>query len=996
MIDLTVKTLDSQDHTFSLEDDITVRGFKEHIAESVSVPADLQRLIYCGRVLQDEKKLNDYDVNGKVIHLVQRAPPPPGQRGNSGGQGQGQNQDQSWQSSQRRQFTESHGQVHGNAMYLGAMSVPTEVVEGQGLPVPPLSNTLSNGRLIVAKRMLNRSIECIYNHRHPRGATSSTEPYEVPLSLEVNIQEESEPVLDNTNEIGREAASRPSFEQVVTASIAAALGLSNVSFMRGGTEEGNQSSTSTASADNTATETQQQSDQQEQPTAAPSSESQSTRTDAPVQHTRAMARLVDRLIDAQNRLRPYLHKYRHMMASDPELTPGASEQAEENQRIVNCVSESLHYLAHGCHALSDIIVDMRQPPPRNLRCRPILIQHSAVLQAGIPIQVEAHISLQGRNSNNNTGSDEASRRTNDQATAGRNESTESTTTEGRGRAQQDATSQNPQNEENQRPEQEQSARQQTRPPFSTVFNLPSYQLQNNVEVLMEVSPEMSSMESTAQGEQTQGTGNNNNNNAGGIGGASGIFPRGSAPPADFIRNLNHAIEVAARALMSENSTSGIGTQQTTLVTIDGAGLNPGQSTQARSNVDTHPTTATQTRSSSRPHVFEPHSHLGIGVVMGQGIEFDPLLPCNSHHIRRTPATTSSTIGTTQSQSQPNQTAPPRAHGWSALEVLPSISSTSSSSLNSSTPTSTASSSPSKSQTKPPPPPPEVKMWTEAEPVEEGEETPPSTFLGHDVVPSDWMPVIARDGVRQRRQLENMGNNDATAFNDAYLSGLPNKKPSPSATSSTPEEEASTACDATSAKKTSSEDAATPDPTSSQSQPKPMETDAVETKLTCETEPMENGEEIPTTFPGHENLPSDWVPIIARDSVKQRRHLQCVGCEDAAPPFSDAYLGCMPSKRRKLIEQQKPRLLMSPTPSHSLSAISASMERLVREGTNRAGVHEVEGAAVAVATTPAVRRAFGRAIRDCLHPRTYRTPDFPDPRRFPNATKYFADQERRGD
>lgn len=77
VLNITVKTLDSQNYQFEAQDDWTVSQFKDHIQNTVNILPEHQRLIFCGRVLQNDKKLVEYDCHEKVMHLVRGPPPSP-------------------------------------------------------------------------------------------------------------------------------------------------------------------------------------------------------------------------------------------------------------------------------------------------------------------------------------------------------------------------------------------------------------------------------------------------------------------------------------------------------------------------------------------------------------------------------------------------------------------------------------------------------------------------------------------------------------------------------------------------------------------------------------------------------------------------------------------------------------------------------------------------------------------------------------------------------
>lgn len=651
MIELTVKTLDSQNHGFSVPDDTTVKQLKEKIAESINIPADSQRLIYCGRVLVDEKNLSEYDVSGKVIHLVHR-PPPQATRpngNNSGGRPPNQ---------QQRRTNQHHRQprMDGNAMYLGAMAFPADLMDAQGIQPPQPSHNLSQSRLIVARRMVRRASAVLQRLEWP-GIQESPDPETPPEDVENGSGSNGENSGNGGSAVLTQAqpfagsiaqAAQAATAAAIAAAVSAAhaAGVPNITIVRGGQAQGSQETVNiriegSGSEEGTRAEQDQQVSSSEageattqatqhtssDPNSASGSENQSRRS-IEYPRTNDMAALLDDLNRVTERMQPFLQQYHQLMRDDPVFEPD-SPALQDAQRVFNSVSEVMHFLSHAYHAMSDIMCEFSGPPPRNLRCRPVLIQHSAVLQAGIPIQAQINVMANRQNAGNN--SQPSTHVENDNSPSANSLPIPNTTSaapsappDSGASAVQSETAGSNTNQTQDAP-QAQSERQQVSSEAQNseqnfvpqpTFNITP----GNVEFFMEVGPGSITIDSL---ETTVVTNGNTGGSPGGIDPnvVGGSFPWGSPPPPEFVQNLMQAVagHVIGR---TGNAPSTSGTTQAAA----GAG---GQNSQARGNTATHPTTSTQTRSTSRPHV-----HLAPAAMQGlSSTNFDPFLPCNSHHVR---------------------------------------------------------------------------------------------------------------------------------------------------------------------------------------------------------------------------------------------------------------------------------------------------------------------------------------------------------------------------
>lgn len=842
MIDLTIKTLDSQNRPFTVPDDYTVRQLKEHIAESVNISADVQRLIHCGRVLNDEKKLTEYNVHGKVIHLVERAPPsttrgdPDG--GTSSSTSQGQPPSSSWRFLDRvfvsgRPRRQRIGQ-DGNTMYLGAMAFPADLMDARGISMPQPRQGLSQSRLVVARNMLRQAghlLTSLENRTNASSAAagsdeSSQESEETRAQRDNGSDDNIQ--MDDNDDANVDIATQAATAAAIVSAVSAAMGdepppledaeesyeeafdpeeIANgattqadvIDITIGGVnlrdviaaelemegaelvalanlnpasrrinmetepiDDPSRSADGATSAETCATRGAAENNasggggaatppppppppqftannENSQSNQAAGSRRSGGRNEGT--RTTSMATIISGLNTINRRLEPFMVQYYELLENDPNFATLAAQQAEgappvnypstaeEADNLFTKISEIMHYLSHAYHALSDIHCSFaRQGPNRFLRCRPVLIQHSAVVHAGVPVIVPRPMttfpsrrpwgppqsaadpppsppptnttttSTEVPSTSNNTPATSDSVADPSAAPSTTTTTTGSSTTNSSGGSTTTppvpptlpaaATATPPVPPPMPPPATTTSASVTagsmdqgpvtfsfTRDSGGLRFNIPlptsmtndsplRISTSSNAEILMAVNGASVTIDSS---DVSGGAPPSSASTGGNASQGSGVFPWRNLPPG-FFQTLAQALSLEMtgdpNVHLPFSLPQTIYTSPSAAAAGGGTGTprastEPTQNSQARGNTQTHPTTATQTRSTSRPQI-----HLAQ-TIQNHLQTFDPFLPCNSHHIRnRRSRASAHTTSTTTTSSMSDNPCASRASGTS--------------------------------------------------------------------------------------------------------------------------------------------------------------------------------------------------------------------------------------------------------------------------------------------------------------------------------------------
>ncbi|XP_070953361.1 large proline-rich protein BAG6 isoform X15 [Macaca nemestrina] len=339
-LEVLVKTLDSQTRTFIVGAQMNVKEFKEHIAASVSIPSEKQRLIYQGRVLQDDKKLQEYNVGGKVIHLVERAPP--------------QTQLPSGASSGTGSASATHGGgpspgTRGPGASVHDRNANSYVMVGTfNLPSEP------RVRLVMAQHMI-RDIQTLLSRMECRGGPQPQHSQPPPQPPAVT----QEPVALSSQTSEPVESEAPPREPMEAEEVEERAPAQNPELTPGPAPAG--------------------------PTPAP--ETNAPNHPSPAEYVEVLQEL-QRL---ESRLQPFLQRYYEVLGAAATTDYNNNHEGrEEDQRLINLVGESLRLLGNTFVALSDLRCNLACAPPRHLHVvRPMSHYTTPMVlqQAAIPIQI---------------------------------------------------------------------------------------------------------------------------------------------------------------------------------------------------------------------------------------------------------------------------------------------------------------------------------------------------------------------------------------------------------------------------------------------------------------------------------------------------------------------------------------------------------------------------------------------------------------------------------